>query len=471
VTGVSDAGETPRPPGQYLRRPHINLEGNVVPQPVKSVIGLAGLWGLALSATLLASTDTDADRYWPQWRGPFATGVSKSATPPTEWSETKNVRWKVEIPGRGSGSPVVWGDRLFVLTAVPAGTTGAGGHEPIGGVQPRVPHKFMVLAVDRRTGKVIWERVAREEAPHEASHPQNGTWASGSAVTDGEHVIAYFESRGIFVYDMNGTLVWQKDLGHKQMRQQFGEGSTPALRGNHIIVVWDHQGQSFIVALDKRTGQELWRQNRAEIDTWATPLVVDVAGRAQVIAPAMRRIWSYDLETGAIVWSAPGLTMNPIPSPVAEDGMAYLMSGFQGNNLKAIRLSDAKGDLSTTNAIVWTLERDTPYVPSPLLYDGILYFLKSNNGLLSAFDARSGKPHYQLQRLAETPEVFSSPVGASGRVYITGRDGTTLVLKHGSSFEVLKVNTLDDGFDASPALVDGEMYMRGYRYLYCVAEK
>src|SRR5262249_14090920 len=151
-------------------------------------------------------------------------------------------------------------------------------------------------------------------------HAQNGTWASSSAITDGEHVIAYFESRGLFVYDMNGTLVWQKNLGHKSMRMQFGEGSTPALHGNRLVVVWDHQGQSFIAAFDKRTGAELWRKNRDEIDTWATPLIVDVGGRAQVVTPAMRHIRAYDLETGDVVWETAGLTMNPIPSPVMEKG-------------------------------------------------------------------------------------------------------------------------------------------------------
>jgi outer membrane protein assembly factor BamB len=434
---------------------------------MKNELRVSTLLAAILVASVRAAPEGEADRYWPQWRGPYATGVSRSATPPLEWSETKNVRWKVELPGRGSGTPVVWGDRLFILTAVPVGAGGAGGHAPLGGGQ-LVPHKFTVLAMDRKTGKIIWERVAKQEAPHEASHPQNGTWASSSAIADGEHVIAYFESKGIFVYDMTGTLIWEKDLGDKRMRQQFGEGSTPALRGNRLVIVWDHQGQSFIVALDKRTGQELWRQNRTEIDTWATPLIVDVSGRAQVVVPAMNRITSYDLETGQIVWHAPGLTMNPIPSPVAEDGVAILMSGFQGNMLRAIRLADARGDVSATNAVAWTYARDTPYVPSPLLYDGILYFLKSNNGLLSAFDAKTGTPHYQVQRLVEAPEVFSSPVGAAGRVYIPGRDGRTVVLKHGPTFEVLRVNSLDDGFDASPALVDGEMFLRGYQYLYCI---
>jgi outer membrane protein assembly factor BamB len=420
-------------------------------------------------APVRATPFADADRYWPQWRGPYATGVSKLATPPSEWSETKNVRWKVEIPGRGSASPVVWGDRVFVLSAVPASLAAGAAHAPLGGVQPRVAHKFTVLAIDRKTGKVAWERVANQEVPHEATRADNGTWASSSAITDGEHVIASFESSGLFVYDMNGTLVWKKDLGDKQMRSQFGEGSTPALHGRHLVVVWDHQGQSFIVALDKRTGAELWRQNRDEIDTWATPLIVEVGGKAQVITGAMNHVRSYDLETGQVVWQTAGLTMNAIPSPVVDNGIAILMSGFRGNSAKAIRLADAKGDITGTGALLWAYDRDTPYVPSPLLYDGILYFLKTNNGILTALDAATGAPHYQLQRLDALPEVFASPVGAAGRVYLTGRDGKTVVLKHGKTFEVLSVNTLDDGFDASAALVDGELYLRGYRFLYCIA--
>jgi outer membrane protein assembly factor BamB len=421
---------------------------------------------LALAA-LISQAPSAADRYWGQWRGPHMTGVSRTADPPVEWSETKNVRWKVEIPGRGSATPIVWGDRVYVLTAVPLGLSGDATHQPLGGNRP--PHKYVVLAIDRKTGKIVWEKIAREEAPHEATHPQNGTWASSSAVTDGEHLIASFESRGLYAYDMNGALVWQKDLGDKRMRQTFGEGSTPALHGGTLVVVWDHQGQSFIVALDKKTGEERWRKDRSEIDTWATPLVVEVGGRAQVIAPAMNRVTSYDLETGEIVWHTAGLTMNPIPSPVAEDGLVILMSGFRGNSLKAIRLADAKGDITGTPAIAWTFERDTPYVPSPLLYDGILYFLKSNNGILSAFDAKSGKPHYQLQRIDQIPDVFASPVGAAGRVYIPGRDGVTVVFKPGPAFEMLSANTLDDGFDASPALVDRELYLRGYKSLYCIA--
>jgi len=317
----------------------------------------------------------------------------------------------------------------------------------------------------------VWERVAREEAPHEAAHGENGTWASASAATDGEHIIASFESRGYYAYDMNGKLVWQKDLGNKLMRNTFGEGSTPALHGNRLAIVWDHQGESFIAVLDKRTGEEVWRKPRKEIDTWATPLIVTVNGRAQVVTGAMNQVVSYDLETGDVVWHTAGLTMNPIPSPVSDGSMVWLMSGFRGNSLKAIRLADAKGDITGTPAVAWTLERDTPYVPSPVLYDNVLYVLKSNNGILSAFDAKTGTPHYQVQRLDAVPNVFASPVGAAGRVYIPGREGATLVIRHGPAYEVLATNQLDDGFDASPALVDNELYLRGYRYLYCIAEK
>jgi outer membrane protein assembly factor BamB len=422
-----------------------------------------------LVAPVASQPGTTAERFWPQWRGPHASGVSRTANPPTEWSETRNVRWKVEIPGRGSGSPVVWGDRLFLLSAVPVGVQGDASHEPRGHLQPRAVHRFIVLAIDRRTGRVIWKRTAREERPRQPSM-KDGTWASSSAITDGQRVYAFFESSGLYAYDMEGNLLWQKHLGEKRMFADVGEsGSTPVLHGNRLVIAWDHQGASFVTALDARTGQEIWRANRQEVDSWSTPLVVEHAGRSQVVTTAQNRIRSYDLETGKVVWESEGLTMNPIPSPVGADGMVFAMSGFQGNRLRAIRLADAQGDITGGKAIVWSLERDMPYVPSPLLHDGLLYVLKGNAGILSAFDAKTGKPHYQLQRLAGIPEVYSSPVAAQNRVYVTGRDGTTLVIRHGAPFDVLATNTLDDGFDASAALVDEHIYLRGYRNLYDIA--
>lgn len=416
---------------------------------------------VALAAMVsLPGASANGASYWPAWRGPHGTGVSTTAKPPLEWSESKNVRWKVEIPGRGASTPIVWGDRVYVLTAVPA--------DPAAGMKG--VQTYNVMALNRKDGSIAWQHTARKEAPHEGTHNQFGTMASPSAVTDGEHIIASFESRGIYAYDMNGTPVWQIDLGDKQMRNEFGEGSTPALYKDKLFVVWDHQGQSFIVALDKRTGKEIWRKDREEIDSWATPLVVEHGGRAQVITSGMRGMRSYDAETGDIVWQGPGLTMNPIPSPVAADGMVYLMAGFRGNSLKAVSLAAAKGEVTEAPALVWSLDRDTPYVPSPLLYDGILYFLKGNTGVLTAVEAKTGKPHYSLQRLEATPNVFASPVGADGRVYVLGQQGTTTVFKHGPTYEQLAVNALDDRFDASPALVDGEIYLRGYRYLYCISQ-
>jgi outer membrane protein assembly factor BamB len=418
------------------------------------------LIGAACAASMPTASATESG-FWPTWRGPGSTGASATAAPPTEWSESKNVRWKVELPGRGASSPIVWGDRVYVLSAIPTDASAG----------PKSPHSFIVMALSRKDGSTIWQHTAKQEQPHEGTHNQFGTMASPSAVTDGEHLIASFESRGIYAYDMDGKPVWQIDLGDKRMRNEFGEGSTPALYKDRLFVVWDHQGESFIVALDKRTGKELWRTNRDEIDSWATPLVVEHDGKAQVVTSGTNRMRSYDAETGAIVWEGPGLTPNPIPSPVAADGMVYLMAGYRGNSLKAIRLAEAKGEVTSEPALAWSLGRDTPYVPSPLLYDGILYFLKGNTGVLTALDAKTGSPHYELQRLEASPNVFASPVGAAGRVYVLGQQGTTTVFKHGTTFEQVATNSLDDRFDASPALVDGEIYLRGYRYLYCISQK
>lgn len=434
-----------------------------------------GVAALALAGTSMmpagAVPDAAAERYWAQWRGPFGNGTSKTAKPPIEWSETKNIRWKVEIPGRGAASPVVWGDRVYLLTAVPVGLPREETHDARGGIEPRHIYRFMTMALDRRTGRVVWERASTEEKPHESTHPINGTWASSSAATDGEVIIAHFESRGMYAYDMNGKLLWQQRFGEKAILSESGEGTTPALYGNYVVLVWDQsQGGSFIVVLDKRTGKEVWRATRDEADTWPTPLILEHAGRVQVITSGWGSIQAYDLENGKVIWHTSGLGPLPIPSPVAEDGILVAMSGgSNGSWLKAIRLADAKGD-STNSAIAWTLGRDTPYAASPVLFNGLVYFVKSTSGLLSVYDAKTGTPHYKLQRLANVPNVYASLVAADGRVYIAGTEGATLVIKHGPAYEVLATNTLEDGFTASPALVDNEIYLRGNKWLYCIAE-
>ncbi len=472
-----------------------------------------------LGAAAVAGDPDQASLSWPQWRGPQMTGVALHADPPVEWSDTKNIQWKVEIPGKGSSSPIVWGDRVYVTTAIPTEKMGkkeapkaeepsaeTGPPRPIDisqlperirnrlagmseeeqkqflermrnrrggrgrgprGIQPEYVHKFVLYAIDRATGEIVWERVAREALPHEGTHP-TGTWASNSPVTDGEHVWAYFGSRGLYCYDMDGELVWKKDFGDMRKRLGFGEGASPALHGDRLVVSWDHEDESFITALDKRTGKELWRTAREEITSWATPLIVEHGGSTQVITNATGKVRSYDLESGEIVWEVSGMTMNTIPTPVHDGGMVYLTSGFRGNALLAIDLSKAKGDITGTDAVVWSLDRDTPYTPSPLLYDGTLYFLKRNNGILSVFDAKTGKSIFGPQRMEEVPNIYASPVAAAGRVYITGREGAVIVLEHGSEYKVLSVNQLDDGFDASPAIVGNEIYLRG-KYLYKIS--
>jgi outer membrane protein assembly factor BamB len=398
----------------------------------------------------------DGDRFWPQWRGPLLTGAAPQGDPPVEWSEGKNVKWKVEIPGKGSSTPVIWGDTIVVLTAVPVDAS------------ERAKQRFTVIAFGRKDGKVLWQRVVREEVPHEGHHATN-TWASASALTDGELVYAFFGSRGLYALDMKGNVKWEKDLGDMSIKMGFGEAASPALHRDRLVVNWDHEGESFIVALDKRTGKELWRVPRDEKTSWATPLIVDVGGRAQVITSATGRVRSYDLANGELLWHATGMTANAIPTPVHADGLVFLTSGFRGNALMAVRLSEAKGDITTSPAVVWRYDRDTPYVPSPLLSGDQLYFLKSNSGVLSSFEAKTGKKLYGEQRLEGVPNVYASPLGVAGRIYVAGRDGGVAVVKQGPEFKLLATNQLDDGFDASPVAVDNELYLRGRKFLYRIS--
>jgi outer membrane protein assembly factor BamB len=443
----------------------------------KTITTLIVLFIVSMFAWSFNPTD-DAEKYWPQWRGPNATGVAPYGNPPVEWSESKNIRWKIEIPGKGSSSPIVWGDMVFVTSAIPTGkykSVPLGPPEREGwhrrrGVQPTEYLKFELFAINRKDGKMIWQRTAREQLPHEGTH-QTGTWASNSAITDGEHVYAYFGSNGLYCYDMKGNLKWEKDLGDMRTRNGFGEGSSPVIHGNKLILNWDHEEQSFIIALDKKTGKVIWKINRDEVTSWSTPIVVEHNGMAQVIVNATGKTRGYDLENGEVIWECKGMTLNTIPSPVASDGIVYVTSGFRGNMLQAIRLASAKGDITGSDAVVWQYKRDTPYVPSPLLYGDILYVLKSNRGILSTFNAKTGEVHYTQQRLEGIQGVYASPVGANHRVYLAGRNGAVAVIKHGPAFEVLATNHLNDGFDASPAVVDNEIYLRGYKYLYCIVEE
>ena len=271
--------------------------------------------------------------------------------------------------------------------------------------------------------------------------------------------------------DMDGNLKWEKDIGTMRKRNTFGEGSCPIIHDDIIVIVQDHEGQSFITALNKHTGDELWKTDRDERTTWTSPIVVEHNGHAQVIVPATNRSMSYDLVTGDVLWECSGMTSNVIPSPVSSDEYVYLISGFRGAALQAINLANADGDITgSETAISWEYHRDTPYVPSPLLQGDIIYFLKGNNGILSAINIKTGALLYGPQRLRGISNVYSSIVGAADRVYIASRNGTVLVIKHGPEFEILAENKLGDSFNASPVIVGSELYLRGTQNLYCIAE-
>ena len=423
---------------------------------------------------LIASQPDGFEKNWHHWRGPYATGVAADANPPITWSETENVRWKIAIPGIGHATPIIWGDKIFIQTAV-EGTKAESEDDDnpfggfFGGRNDGPLYKFDLLAINRSDGSVLWQKTLRAVEPHEGTH-RDATYASNSPVTDGEFVYAYFGSRGLYCVDMDGNVKWEKDVGTMYKRNTFGEGSSPVLYDNTLVIVQDHEGDSFITALDKRTGDVLWKTDRNEGTTWFSPIVVENDGKPQVVTAGTNRVRSYDLATGKLLWDGGGLTRNSIPSPVAAGEFVYLMSGFRGNVLQAVSLASATGDISGSDAIAWEFNRDTPYVPSPLLSNGVLYFLKSNDGILSAFNTETGEAHYGPVRLKGVSGVYASIVGAAGQLYVAGRNGVVNVVQQGPEFKILAENTLDDSFNASPAIVGNELYLRGGKYLYCIAE-
>ena len=433
-------------------------------------------WCACLVAGFAAAAESPLTN-WPQFRGPQANGVAPQGDPPLEWSETKNVRWKVAIPGVGSSTPIVWGDKVFLVTAIE--TDKVDPSLPAPADQPNRPpfnikspnrvHRFVVLCLDRASGKTIWEKVATEVVPHEGHHNDND-FASATPVTDGKHLYVSFGSRGVYCYDMDGNLKWKRDFGKLNTKNSFGEGSSPALFGDTLVTTWDHEGPSFIVAQDATTGEVRWRKDRDEGSDWATPLIVERAGAVQVITNASNFVRSYDLKTGELLWQCAGQVGNVSPCPVAGDKLVYCMSGYRGSALYALPF-DQRGDLTGTDKIAWRLDRGTPYVPSPVLYDDRLYFTQSNDGILTSLDAATGKPVIDRTRLPGIAKVYASLVGGGGKVYITSRDGTTLVIKHGDAFEVLATNKLEDDIDASPAIAGKQMFLRGKNSLYCLEAK
>ncbi len=432
---------------------------------------------ISLAASLGCHTAlraADGERYWPQWRGPLSSGAAPDADPPVEWSESKNIRWKLELPGRGHSTPVIWKDRIFVTSAVPFGDRVESEPEYVPGAHHNLPvthrQKYMVLAVARRDGEIIWQRTLSEGLPRQQGH-YTGSLASHSPVTDGEHLIAFFGSAGLYGLDLDGNLLWEKDFGDMRILHAHGEGASPALYGNTLIVNWDHEGQSFVAAFDKRTGKQIWRVARDEVTSWASPIVVEHAGKAHVVVSGTGRVRGYDLLTGRVIWECGGLSRNVVASPVAADGMVYAASSYDTRAMLAIRLEGAEGDITGSSQVVWSRRQRTPYVPSPLLYGDSLYFLRHYQGILSRLHAETGEERHGPFRLRGIGNVYASPVGAAGRIYITDREGATLVMSHSDSPRILALTRLNDSFSASAAVVGRELYLRGQKHLYSIGQE
>ena len=445
--------------------------------------------GLTLLALPASAAQDGGDDNWPTWRGADSTGVALSTGAPTTWDEESNIRWKLDLPGKGSSTPIVWGDHLFVTTAIetdrkPEGAPeaapepetepeggrgrGRGGRGRRGSPAPTQIHEFWVMAVSRASGEIAWKTKATETVPHEAGHNTN-TQASASPITDGEHIFAFFGSRGVFCLDMQGEVVWSKEFGKMQTRNQFGEGASPALHGDTLVVLWDHEGDDFIAAFDKNTGEEKWRTERDEATTWVTPLIAPVGDGHQVIVTATSASRGYDLETGNVVWSLGGMTSNCIPTPIYRDGHVWLMSGYRGASLQRIKLEGAKGDLADSENVLWQYGQGTSYVPSGLLKDDHIYFLRGNTGVLNCLNAMTGEPVYTGQRLGDIKSVYASLTASGDNVYVPSRAGLTMVFQAGAEYKEVAANLLDDTFDASPTIVDDELFLRGWNSLYCIA--
>ncbi len=432
---------------------------------------------LCVTSVSIASEErTDLNDNWHHWRGPLMNGAAPNAQPPLEWAETKNVKWKVEIGGVGNSTPIVWENRIFVLTTVQTDekpnhpqvkSTGALGRSAV--PAPNRILLFDVVCYNRDSGKIIWRKTATKQAPHEGIQRTN-TFASASPMTDGKYLYVSFGSRGIFCYTLDGDLIWERDLGDIHTRKGFGEGASPFIYKDSLIVPWDQEGPSALYCLDAKTGVTKWKVDRDGVTNWNTPVVVEWDGKDQVIVNGKPTI-AYDLANGDIIWECGGQTISCIPTTIIDNGVAICMSGWRSASLYAIPLS-ARGDITDSKQIVWSRNKDTPYVPSALLYGERLYFTKHTSAIMTCLNAKTGKPIIESTRLPDLRgTLYASPVGAANRIYFMNRDGKTLVIENGDTVKKLAINELDDTFDASPVMIGKQILLRGRKYLYCIEEQ
>jgi len=437
------------------------------------------IWAAVLLSLLLPSADAN----WPQFRGPAAGGVGSGA-PPLQWNveSGKNIRWKTQIPGLGHSSPVIWGNRIFLTSAVGAGEAAlkVGLYGDIQPVKGEGEQSFRTYCLDRTTGKIIWERIAISEQPKILRHPKS-THANPTPATDGKHLVVFFGSEGLFTYDLDGKLLWKKDLGvldsgfYMVPDAQWGFAASPVIYDGMVLIQADVQKNAFLAAFDVNTGKELWRTSRDDVPTFSTPAVFPyTAGGAhglQVVVNGWKHIGGYDLRTGKELWRLKGGGDIPVPTPVFQDGLIVITNAHgQQRPIYAIR-TDAAGDITETKAaIAWTVDRSGTYMQTPLLLGGLGYFCL-DNGVFSVYRLATGERLYQ-QRLGEGTSGFtSSPVSAGDRLYLTNEEGHSFVLALGAEFKVLAENEVGETVMATPAISDSVLYIRGREHLFAVGTK
>lgn len=419
------------------------------------------------------------DANWPQWRGPGGLGVAAGDAYPESWNPDRNVAWKTPVPGRGHSSPIVWGDRLFLTTSIEGGPAPADHKPPIhpdfnhrpGYLHPDSVgsdrlHTLKVLAFDTKTGRQLWEHTPYSGTMYDDRHRKN-TYASPTMVTDGTLVYAFFESGGLFAYDFDGKLVWTRSLGGIA-KAGLGPGTSPILFEDLLILQCDQEmGEgSFIIALDKKTGRDVWRQDRRNRRSWATPLIVRTPSRVELVASAAEAVIAYDPRTGRELWRSEGVRSHPIPSAVAGQGLVFLTAGSQAKRVLAIR-PGGSGQLTDGEGIVWRYNKGTAYVPSPILYGDYLY-LMTDKGLITCLDARTGEVMYEGGR-PPVPATFTASLVAYGdRLLMTSEDGDTFAIKAGPEHEVLATNSIGEPVYASLALAGGTIYIRGEQHLFAI---
>jgi outer membrane protein assembly factor BamB len=440
------------------------------------LINLVTIFLIASAAARLAGETVN----WPQFRGPQALGVAEGARLPERWSVTENIVWKTDIPGHGWSSPIVWGDRVFVTAVVPTGDVEApkkglyfGGERPAS----TLPHRWMVYAVDWATGRIVWEREAHNAPPPGPRHLKN-TYASETPVTDGERLYVYFGNVGLFCYDFSGKLLWSERWGPYPTRYGWGTAASPVLHQGRLYVVNDNDQQSFLAALDAKTGKTLWRVERQEGTNWSTPFIWETSRRTEIVTAGTRKIRSYDLE-GKLLWELGPMSSIVIPTPFTKFDLLYLASGYVGDQVRpvyAVR-AGASGDISlkpgqmSNEFIAWSLPQGGPYNTSPLVF-GDHYYTLFDRGFLTCHDARTGKLIYDKVRIDPEAGAFTaSPWAYNGKIFALSEDGVTYVIQAGPEYKLLGRNALDEFTMATPAIARENVVIRTSSKLYRIGSR